>query len=69
MASISISRLAAMDGAQRNIEQRLSELRSDHHRLRHTEITKELLDVIAGYETIRGTDGGDGRGATAAQGR
>ena len=52
MASVSSSRLTAMDTAQRNIEQRLTRLHVQHHNLRHTQITEELLDVLSGFETI-----------------
>lgn len=53
MASVSASRLAAMDGAQHNIEERLIELRKQHHLLRQSEITEELLDVISGFEVLQ----------------
>lgn len=52
MAAVSASRLVAMDAAQRNIEERVSNLEKQHHQLRHTEITKELLDVVSGFELL-----------------
>ena len=52
MASVSASRLTAMDAAQRTIEERLTNLHRQHHQLRHSEITKELLDVTSGFELL-----------------
>lgn len=53
MASVAASRLAAMDSAQRDIEERLDRLRTEHQLLRQTEITEELLDVVSGFEVLR----------------
>lgn len=53
MASVAASRLAAMDGAQRDIEERLDRLRTEHQLLRQSEITEELLDVVSGFEVLR----------------
>ena len=53
MASVAASRLAAMDSAQRDIEERLSRLRAEHQLVRQTEITEELLDVVSGFEVLR----------------
>lgn len=53
MASVSSSRLSAMDAAQRTIEDRLDDLHRIHNQLRHSEITKQLLDVSAGFELLR----------------
>jgi F-type H+-transporting ATPase subunit gamma len=47
------ARLAAMQAAERNIEERLDRLRSRYHRVRQAEITAELLDVISGFEALR----------------
>lgn len=52
MAAVSSSRLTAMDAAQRTIEERLTNLKRQHHQLRHSEITKELLDVTSGFELL-----------------
>jgi F-type H+-transporting ATPase subunit gamma len=54
MASVSASRLAAMDTARRNIEERRVLLQRQHQHLRHTQITEELLDVVSGFESIEG---------------
>lgn len=52
MASVAASRLAAMDEAQRNIEERLVELRQHHHQRRQAEITEELLDIVSGFDVL-----------------
>jgi F-type H+-transporting ATPase subunit gamma len=54
MASVAASRLAAMDAAQRDIEDRLDRLRTEHQLVRQTEITEELLDVVSGFEVLHG---------------
>ncbi|MCB1756290.1 MAG: F0F1 ATP synthase subunit gamma [Gammaproteobacteria bacterium] len=46
------SRLAAMQSAQRNLDERLQEVTSIYRRARQNEITAELLDVVAGFESI-----------------
>lgn len=52
MAVVAESRSLAMDAAQRDVAERLEVLRTRHRRLRQSEITEELLDVVAGYETL-----------------
>jgi F-type H+-transporting ATPase subunit gamma len=52
MMVVASSRLVAMDTAQRNIAERLDELHARHRALRQSEITAELLDVVAGFETL-----------------
>ncbi len=52
LASENASRLAAMQRAERNIEQRLEELNRIFHRLRQESIDEELFEVIAGYESL-----------------
>ena len=42
-----IRRLAAMQGAERNIEQRLEELHTQFHQQRQMTITEELLDIVS----------------------
>lgn len=44
------SRLAAMQAAQRNLDERLDEVTMRYRRARQDEITSELLDVVAGFE-------------------
>jgi F-type H+-transporting ATPase subunit gamma len=53
-ASENASRLASMQSAEENIEERLKELNSQYHRLRQTSITEELLDLVAGFEALGG---------------
>ncbi len=48
------SRLAAMQGAEKNIEERLEELTGTYRRERQGAITAELLDVVAGFEALTG---------------
>jgi F-type H+-transporting ATPase subunit gamma len=46
------SRLAAMQRAEKNIEDRLEELNQTFHRLRQSSIDEELFDVVSGYESL-----------------
>ena len=48
-ASENAARLAAMDAAERNIEERLDELHTSHRQARQNAVTAELLDVQAAY--------------------
>lgn len=54
MASENASRLASMQSAERNIEEKLTELTHQYHQLRQTSITTEILDIIAGFEALTG---------------
>ena len=54
LASENASRLAAMQGAERNIEERLEELQTQFHQQRQMTITEELLDIVAGFEALEG---------------
>lgn len=49
-ASENAARLATMQSARRNIEDKLGDLRMSEHRLRQEQITAELLDVATGAE-------------------
>lgn len=53
-ASEHASRLAAMQSAQRNLDDRLDEVTMTFRRARQSVITSELLDVVAGFEAITG---------------
>ena len=53
MCSENASRLASMQAAERNIEERLDELNFQFHQERHTSITEELLDIVAGFEALK----------------
>ena len=52
LASENASRLASMQGAEKNIRERLSELVQRFHRLRQESITEELLDIVSGFEAL-----------------
>jgi F-type H+-transporting ATPase subunit gamma len=53
LASENASRLASMQVAERNIEDRLRALTSESRQLRQDSITAELLDIIASFEALR----------------
>ena len=52
MASENASRLAAMQRAEKNIDDLLEQLQGQYHQLRQDGIDEELFDVIAGYEAL-----------------
>ncbi|MFO7660794.1 MAG: F0F1 ATP synthase subunit gamma [Candidatus Cloacimonadaceae bacterium] len=52
LASENTSRLAAMQRADKNIDELLEDLNSSFHRLRQSDIDEELFDVISGYEAL-----------------
>ncbi len=54
LASENASRLAAMERADRNIDELLEGLHGSFHRLRQSGIDEELFDVIAGFEALVG---------------
>jgi F-type H+-transporting ATPase subunit gamma len=54
LASENASRLAAMERADKNIDDLLENLHGTFHRLRQTGIDEELFDVIAGFEALTG---------------
>jgi F-type H+-transporting ATPase subunit gamma len=51
-ASEHTSRLLAMQAAERNIDDRLDELRGAYHTRRQTVITTEVLDIVSGAEAV-----------------
>jgi F-type H+-transporting ATPase subunit gamma len=53
LASENASRLASMQVAERNIEERLHTLTTESRQLRQTTITDELLDIISSYEALQ----------------
>ena len=53
MASEHATRLASMQAAERNISERLEEMTGVFRHRRQQAITEELLDVVAGFETLR----------------
>ncbi|QDT31972.1 MULTISPECIES: F0F1 ATP synthase subunit gamma [Thalassoglobus] len=52
LAGENASRIASMQAAERNIKDRLSELRMSYQQTRQTSITEELLDVVTGFEAL-----------------
>jgi F-type H+-transporting ATPase subunit gamma len=52
LASENASRLAAMERAEKNIEELLEDLNRTFHRLRQSGIDEELFDVISGFESL-----------------
>jgi len=55
MASEHATRLAAMQAAERNIQEHLDEMSSAFRHRRQEAITEELLDIVGGYESLRQT--------------
>ena len=52
LASENASRLAAMQRAERNINERVDELRTAFNQNRQSSIDEELFDVISGFEAL-----------------
>lgn len=52
LASENAGRLAAMQRAEKNIEELLEDLEGRFHRLRQSSIDEELFDVISGFEAL-----------------
>ena len=52
LASENASRLAAMQRAEKNIEELREGLNRTFHRLRQSGIDEELFDVISGFEAL-----------------
>ncbi len=57
LASENASRLAAMERADKNIDDILENLNGTFHHLRQSGIDEELFDVIAGFEALGGGRG------------
>jgi F-type H+-transporting ATPase subunit gamma len=55
LAAENASRLAAMQRADKNIDDLLETLHGTFHRLRQTGIDEELFDVISGFEALTGS--------------
>lgn len=53
LASENASRLAAMERADKNINEMLENLHGTFHRLRQSGIDEELFDVISGFEALK----------------
>jgi F-type H+-transporting ATPase subunit gamma len=57
LASESASRLAAMQRADKNIDDLLETLHGTFHRLRQSGIDEELFDVVSGFEALSKANG------------
>jgi F-type H+-transporting ATPase subunit gamma len=53
-----LSRLSAMQSAERNLEERLEEVTTSFRRARQGAITAELLEVVSGFEVLTRPDPG-----------
>jgi F-type H+-transporting ATPase subunit gamma len=53
LAAENSSRLAAMQAAEKNINERLDQLKTAYQQERQTAITEELLDIISGFRAVR----------------
>jgi F-type H+-transporting ATPase subunit gamma len=62
LASENASRLAAMQRADKNIDELLEDLHGTFHRLRQSGIDEELFDVISGFEALVRPQQQPGRG-------
>ncbi|MBW6495969.1 MAG: F0F1 ATP synthase subunit gamma [Burkholderiaceae bacterium] len=56
LASEHASRLAAMQAAERNIDERRDDLQQLYRLRRQETITRELLDVVSGFEAVSSAD-------------
>lgn len=54
LASENASRLAAMQRAEKNIDEIMGDLNRTFHRIRQESIDEELFDVISGFEALSG---------------
>jgi F-type H+-transporting ATPase subunit gamma len=52
LASENAGRLSSMQAAEKNIEERLTDLNADYRSSRQNAITGELLDIVAGFEAL-----------------
>ncbi len=67
LASENASRLAAMERADKNIDDLLENLHANFHRLRQSGIDEELFDVISGFDALlQETDKVTSKGTTKA---
>jgi F-type H+-transporting ATPase subunit gamma len=52
LASENASRLAAMQRAEKNIDELLESMNAAFYRLRQSSIDEELFDVVSGFEAL-----------------
>ncbi len=65
LASENASRLAAMQRADKNIDELLETLTGTFHRVRQSAIDEELFDVVSGFEALSAKRGSNGGAAKA----
>ncbi|TVQ05698.1 MAG: F0F1 ATP synthase subunit gamma [Leptolyngbya sp. DLM2.Bin27] len=53
LASEHAARLASMQAAEKNIEERLTDLNGNYRQQRQNAITGELLDIVSGFEALK----------------
>lgn len=53
LAAENAARLAAMQAAEKNIEERLDQLKTVFQQERQAAITEELLDIVSGFKALR----------------
>jgi F-type H+-transporting ATPase subunit gamma len=53
LASENASRLASMQVAERNIEERMKDLTAEFRQSRQSSITSELLDIVSAFEALK----------------
>ncbi len=53
LAAENTARLAAMQAAEKNIQERLDELKTAYQQERQTAITEELLDIVSGFKALQ----------------
>jgi len=53
LASENASRLAALQRAEKNIDELLDDLSLKFHGLRQSNIDEELFDVVSGFEALK----------------
>jgi F-type H+-transporting ATPase subunit gamma len=56
LAAEETARLASMQNAEKNIDERIEELTKSYHQQRGDAITAELMDIVAGFEAVMGDD-------------
>jgi F-type H+-transporting ATPase subunit gamma len=61
LASENASRLAAMERADKNIDDLLETLHGTFHRVRQSSIDEELFDVVSGFEALAARDARSGQ--------
>jgi len=56
LASENAARLASMQVAERNIDDRMTALSSEFRQSRQSAVTSELLDIVSAFEALRGKE-------------